>query len=218
MQTKTHLIEVFGLEGSGKTTLIQNTKAELNKRGLSVLVVNPLQFYDPFLRDVFCLIQKVPKKDDTFHKRAEVFLSSYFSFALVNQTLKAHSENCDIVIYDRYLTSHFLNQAAFGEDVSVFQPLFDLLPKPTFAVIIDVPVEVALKRLSSQGGLQPHENEKHFTKARKLHLSLAQKKNYPIIEGTLPKEQQVAEMMRLLENKKIGLKKKSKSFVSIKQT
>lgn len=198
MRKKNNLVEVFGIDGSGKSTVIKKIKSELNKQGFSVLVVNPLQFYDPFLIDVFSLIQKIKKSKEAFHKKAEAFLSTYFSFAFVNQTLKANSENCDLIIYDRYLSSHLLNQACLG-DVSEFQPLFDLLPKPIFSVLIDVPVELAVKRLKKLG--EKAENESNLKKARTAHLEFAKKRRIPILDGSASKIEVFNHLMGLLKTK-----------------
>jgi len=183
------LIEVFGIDGSGKTTLSHNLKNELNDRGLVTQLISPLQLSDPFLHSIRSLVQKVPKSKKLFHQRSESFLAAYFSFAFVDLFLKSCEENLDVILCDRYLNSHCLNQATFGVDLQDFSALFSILPEPKIALMIDVPLEVALSRLYLRGNIKRHEQESFLKKSREMHLEHSIKKNISVLDGTLSRKE-----------------------------
>lgn len=199
MRNRPKLIEIFGIDGSGMTTLSRSLEKQLSVNGRSVRVLTPLHLLDSFPKIVFSLIQRVPKKKVAFHKRAETFLATYFSFALVQQFLESFSNSGDLIICDRYLNSHFINQGAFGEDITDLQPLFELLPQADLALLIDVPVPVAMSRLVQRGGTKPHENKNYLTKSRKLHLEFAKENNIPILDGTQTPELVMRTAIKLLK-------------------
>lgn len=185
------IIEIFGIDGAGKTTLTHNLKSELNDRGILTQIVSPLQLSDPYFKSIRALIQKIPKSKRKFHERAETFFASYFSYAFVDHFLKAYLGNLDVdvIICDRYVNSHFLNQASFGADLTGLEPLFALLPKPTLSLMISLPLEMALSRLNLRGNIQRHEEEEFLRKSQEKHLEFSTKNKIVLLDGALSRKE-----------------------------
>ena len=185
------IIEIFGIDGAGKTTLTHNLKSELNDRGILTQIVSPLQLSDPYFKSIRALIQKIPKSKRKFHERAETFFASYFSYAFVDHFLKAYLGNLDVdmIICDRYVNSHFLNQASFGADLTGLEPLFARLPKPTLSLMISLPLEIALSRLNLRGNIQRHEEVEFLRKSQEKHLEFSTTNNIVLLDGTLSRKE-----------------------------
>lgn len=186
MKTDSFIIEVLGIDGSGKSAVVELLCAELKKRRFTVQALAPLSITSDFIKTVKELSKRVPESENEFHSFKEEFISTYYSYSMINKFLTEYNCNCNFVICDRYISSHLLNQYAFDVSISVLDvlgPLFATLPKASYTVLIDVPVDLALKRIQNP---KPHENKTYLENSRTLHLKWAKDYNIPIIDGFLP--------------------------------
>jgi thymidylate kinase len=87
-----------------------------------------------------------------------------------------------VVIFDRFIWSTYVKYKALGYPVRAISGLY-LLPKPTFALVLDVPVEKSL-RVIDERVAHIHYPSKVLQSEREEYLSIAQKNGYPVIDAT----------------------------------
>ena len=87
-----------------------------------------------------------------------------------------------VVIYDRFIWSTYIKYKALGYPVKPISGLY-LSPKPTFALVLDVPVEKSL-RVIDERVAHIHYPKEVLESERGQYLEIARKNGYPVIDAT----------------------------------
>lgn len=133
------LIVIEGIDGSGKTTLAQRIGKLLSSK-FRVVVTQ-----EPFTEDIKQLLEKYKWKD-------QVLLALLFSADRRIHVEWMRQQSADLVISDRYFFSTIAYQSV-GVDETWLEQLSSVFPRPDMTILLDVPVEVALKSLRVNGTL-----------------------------------------------------------------
>ena len=197
------LIEVCGIDGSGKSTFIQDMKDALCEKGQKVIVLKPLSG-DPavykFLDELDAL--KSSTADPELHKRIDRFKSEYFFLGMLNHKLlidRYISEGYD-VLCDRYVFSYKTYQECFDQSLKEDEVLLSQLPKEKVTFLLTAPVEVAMSRIEAKGIPASYENPVFLGKAQEIFLREAI--DYPHLvhlNGNGTRQSNVDEALSVLE-------------------
>lgn len=132
------LFVVFeGLTGSGKKTHMRLLTEKLRGLGKSVSVLS-FPNYDE-------AIGKLTKKSGLDPSTQALLFAAdrYFHQAKIEELLRKG----DVVLCDRYSYSNYAYQSAAGVDIEWLKEIEKRLIKPHIAFLIDVPVELGIKRV-----------------------------------------------------------------------
>ena len=180
---KAKLVTICGIDGSGKTTLAKNLKKKCIKKGLKTFLVHPLSIQEE-QKDVLRQLRNAsfPSSEEKEKVIGDFLSFCFLRFVLTN--VQEAMEKYDVVICDRYLFSHIVDQACFGNDMKHLEPCFSLLPKPDLSILVDVSVDTALERIGERKNIMVHENREYLGNARLHYLEEAKRSNLTVFDGT----------------------------------
>lgn len=92
-----------------------------------------------------------------------------------------------VVIYDRFIWSTYIKYKALGYPVKPISALY-LSPKPTFAIVLDVPVDKSLRVIDERVS-HIHYPKEVLESERGQYLEIARRNGYPVIQATAPFEE-----------------------------
>ena len=87
-----------------------------------------------------------------------------------------------VVVYDRFIWSTYIKYEALGYPVRPLSAIY-LLPKPLFAIVLDVPVEKSLKVIDGRIA-HIHYPRSVLQHERESYLKIAGENGYPVIDAT----------------------------------
>ena len=178
---KGKFIVIEGTDGSGKKTQAKILCEKLNEAGIN------------------CIVQSFPNYDSPACTPVKMYLNGEFgdigcldayqanSLYAVDRLctmmgLKDHIENGGSIVFDRYVESTMLHQAALIENQEERDEFLDYvndfefgklkLPKPDLVIFLDVPVEVS-KKLADSRGEYKSGNKKDILEQDVSHLTKA---------------------------------------------
>jgi thymidylate kinase len=191
------LVTVSGVDGSGKSTLVAALAARARETGPwpHALVVAPLKGDADLLRRFTALPAPAAGR-----QLREQWLAGYFSLLLTEcgtTTVAAALREGALVIADRWVADHLVNQSYFGADAAAWQPMFDQLPTPDLAVWVDVPVPVAARRVAARAkpGVGSGEDFLRFAAVRFADLAGP---THERVDGTAPTDAAAASLLAKL--------------------
>jgi thymidylate kinase len=88
----------------------------------------------------------------------------------------------EVVVYDRYIWSTYVKYKALGYPMGLLSNLY-LLPKPTYAIILDIPVSRSLEVIGSRPTHIRYEAD-ILSQEREEYLRIASINGYPVIDST----------------------------------
>ncbi len=170
------LLEVSGIDGSGKTTLVSSLSKELAEKGIKAAVISPLRgnvTVYPFLKKLDAMQGKGNPEID---KRIAKFKSCFFLLSLLEmgQQIETLLAENDIVIADRYLFSFKTYQECFKQDEDKEDLLFRDLPKANLTFLLLLPINVALERIGSRDEKADYESYQFLQQAQGIFIREAQ--------------------------------------------
>ena len=148
-QTNGLLITFCGLDGCGKTTMIQHLVSDLETQHIEVfLTKQPTDFVRK--SDIFRTYMDSPDHN-AFDYRSLSLLAASDRVQHSNRIIEPEMKDGNIVISDRYFYSCIANLRARGyaEDEWIYE-IARHIPKPDIAFFLDVPVETAIKRVRNR--------------------------------------------------------------------
>ncbi|MFT4553401.1 MAG: dTMP kinase [Chlamydiales bacterium] len=185
---KAKLVTICGIDGSGKTTLAENLQESCRKKGLKTFLVHPLSIQEEQKH----VLQELRNADFPSIKQKEKVLGDFLSFCFLRNVLtnvQEAMENYDVVICDRYLPSHLVAQACFGNNMRHLKPCFALLPIPDLSILVDVSVDTALERIGARKNIMMHENREYLGNARLHYLKQAKLSKLTVVDGASPPDE-----------------------------
>ncbi|MER6738970.1 MULTISPECIES: dTMP kinase [Streptomyces] len=150
--TSGRLIVVEGIDGSGKSTLCEALRIELEDQGRMAVMVRPLAFDPAAIARVRAGVRFAER---TTGPAEEDVIASHLTYGLLGsietEVLPALATGTDVVC-DRYVWSHRANQQVFGNKLDVFRRVLDCVPKPDLLIHLDIGIAEALHRIGQRGG------------------------------------------------------------------
>jgi len=169
------LIVFEGIDGSGKGTIISEAKKFLVEKGVPaekiLVTAEPTNgFYGKKLRELL-------KTDVNPNVNAQQFLELYVADRKehIEKELVPALQEGKIILCDRYKYSTFVYQSIQGISIEKIRELHKGMLVPDLVFILDVPVDVALERISSDSNRthkEVFEKKDFLEKVRQGFLSL----------------------------------------------
>lgn len=161
------IVALEGIDGSGKTTVGKELEKYLTAKypQLRVLFTS-----EPFTQEITNLIQSHGWKDG-------ILLTLLFSADRAIHVNWIKEKNPDLVIMDRYYLSTLAYQSSLGVDINWIRAVNRYFPKPDLTILLDVPAEIAIRRIKVSDVFNFDEKIRTLEKVRKTYLELAKEDN-----------------------------------------
>ena len=179
------IIAFEGIDGSGKTTVSRKVAVELIKMGYKVTLS-----HEPFRAETTKLLEETAWRDP-------LALALLFSADRALHVREILQREADFHIFDRYYCSTLAYQGALGLNLDWLVQVSSYFPKPMITFILDVPVEVGLKRLRGDS-LSFRRKYETLSKVRELYLKLAPECNGYVIDATKDLNEIIKEVISAL--------------------
>jgi len=164
------LIVIEGIDGCGKSTVAENLKKKLEEKGYKVFLTK-----EPYNIKIRELIREIIEKEHELDEYNGKILALLFAADrhLHQLEIKRKISEGYIVISDRYYHSSFAYQILYkGISIDFIKSITPFLVRPDYVFILDVPIEVAIDRLSIRDKRTKYEEKETLEKVRKNYLSL----------------------------------------------
>ncbi len=147
-KTRGYLITFCGLDGCGKTTMLQRLAEELEKRREVFVTKQPTDFVRN--SDIFRTYMDCPDHS-TYDYRSLSLMAASDRIQHVSKVIVPEMEKGKIVLSDRYFYSCLANLHArgFEKDRWIYEIAQSVI-KPDIAFFFDVPVNTAISRVRSR--------------------------------------------------------------------
>ncbi len=204
---------IDGIDGCGKSTQVKALAESLSRKGHSAVVSkwqDSSYIKHLYIGDLLKRIQEgnvvIPPESRTFLLGADVVYR-------LESKIKPLLQEGRIVIGDRYIYKIIAQGIARGLDRRWLADLFEFVPEPEVKIMLDVPAEVALKRIMAgreisfyEAGLdvlpgsdKPSSFLKFQRRVRREFLTLMEHVGGYIVDGTLPLEEQSRLILNCVE-------------------
>lgn len=202
MRSPLRYIVFEGIDGSGKSTQVSLLCDRLEKFSYTaVRLVEPS--YGQYGTRIRAIMNE--GEDLSIEKQREIFTLDRREHVerKIKPLLVFIEENDSfVIVQDRYYLSASAYQArSEGEMHAVLSEQQSFAPKPDIVFLLDVPVEIAMERLT-RGGMKQSIFEKPdlLDEIRVRYLTLAEEKSEPIqvIDASLPPEEVSQEIREIL--------------------
>lgn len=199
---KGFLIVIEGIDGSGKTTQSKLLFDALSKKGFKIsLSHEPTE--GKFGKEIR---KRIMHNDSARNELYELFIKDRKDH--VKNKINPALNSGEIVIIDRYFISTIAYQGAAGIPINkIIRDHEQFAPMPDLIVILDLPVEEAIKRLSNKRRDSFENNINFLRKVREIYLNMKKilKANIIIIDALRPIEEIhkdiLEHVLKLIKNK-----------------
>ena len=173
-------VALLGIDGSGKSSHSIVTSRWLEERGYRIKLM-------PFHTYLFVERLSSPSSDGRGSGSRRRNPLRPVASLIDNMILQLSSSiGCrvegTVVLYDRFIWSTYIKYEALGYPVRPLSYLY-LLPRPYFAIVLDVPVEKSL-RVIDERVAHIHYPRQVLQHERDRYLRIAAKYGYPTIDAT----------------------------------
>ena len=205
MSGKGKIIYIFGIDGSGKTTLVKNLNEYLKRKKVNVVKYLSKPFFTEEL-------EEVSKSNNTTRRAcfSPLFRGLTWGLDLLKKAddFYYYYEKGYIVLLDRYTLCN-INYTMINtknKHSNMLKMLHEGLPKPDIYIYLDTDIDIAYERVLIRGlTLTPKEIPSNLNKAKQNYESLLQERkvNYKRVNGNLPEEDVLKETISYLD--KVGV-------------
>ncbi len=187
------LIAIEGIDGAGKTTIANFLAEELRKMGYDVVV-----FKEPSNSEYG---KKIKFADKRLSLEEELDHIIKDRIEDVKNNITPALKDGKIVIMDRYYYSNAAYQSARGglNALDILKMNEKIAPKPDLVLLLDLDVEVALKRLESRGKLSIFEDKEYLEKVRKVFLEIADERTV-VVDASKPLDVLKKEVLKMVKS------------------
>lgn len=178
---KGNFIYIFGIDGSGKTSLVYSLQEYLNRvtPGVCVAAVN----HKPFTKELEKVAVSVHKN------RRECFSpllrGSVWGLDLINKAIDMIAPSINVgktVIVDRYDICNKVYTYMNTHDIQIIDRIHVSLPKPDLYIYLDVDWKLAYERIISRGEpMSPKESLPRLQEALKLYEYFIKREQIDIV-------------------------------------
>lgn len=199
-------ITVEGTEGVGKSTNIAFIQQWLSSRGIQLRLTRE-PGGTPLAEEVRELLLK--PRDEKVNEDAEILLVFAARAQHLNTVIKPALESGEWVLSDRFTDATFAYQGAgrgiSWDKITQLENYVQGDLRPDLTLLLDVPVEVGMKRAQKRGALDRFEQEKQvfFEKVRAgYHQRMkAEPERFALIDASVPLDQVQAQIAHILATK-----------------
>ncbi len=171
------LIAIEGIDGSGKTTQCLLLYDALRKKNCDVLLS-----HEPTEGKIGEKIRNLLKKNSDIKSQEVYELFVRDRMEHVNEKIEPALKEGKIVIIDRYFISTIAYQGASGIPIAkIINNHEKFAPMPDLVIILDIPVDEAIKRLSNKRKDLFEKNIDFLQKVREIYLNMKKFLNTNII-------------------------------------
>ncbi|MDP7974698.1 MAG: dTMP kinase [Thermoprotei archaeon] len=172
-----YFIALEGLDGAGKTL-----QAAMLSRKVASLGLGVLSTAEPTDGPVGKLIKEMLVAGQADPRELALLFTADRYQHLRVEVEPALSKGA-VVITDRYFYSTLAYEGAMGVDLDYLRQVNRLARLPDLAVLIDVPVEVALSRISSRRALQLTERGQLLSSVNGIYREMASRGELAVVDG-----------------------------------
>ncbi len=208
-------IVIDGIDGCGKSTQVTLLEKKLSQRGL---VVNVSRWKDSlYIERLYIgdLIKRIHEGSVIIPPEARTFLLGADISNRLESMIKPWLEKGEIVIGDRYIYKIIAQGIARGLNKQWLKTVFKFAPEPDLKILLDVPPQIALKRITNYREISFYEagldvkrgtdKESSFIdfqgKVREELRKLMREEGGVIIDGRLPLLEQSKLIFHYVEEK-----------------
>ena len=199
-------ITVEGTEGVGKSTNIAFIQQWLSSRGIQLRLTRE-PGGTPLAEEVRELLLK--PRDEKVNEDAEILLVFAARAQHLNTVIKPALESGEWVLSDRFTDATFAYQGAgrgiSWDKITQLENYVQGDLRPDLTLLLDVPVEVGMRRAQKRGALDRFEQEKQvfFEKVRAgYHQRVkAEPDRFALIDASVPLDQVQAQIAHILATK-----------------
>ena len=159
------LITFEGIDGSGKTSVIDGVKGQLESKGFKVLVLR-----EPGTTKLGEHIRELIKSDMPRHQTTDLFLFIAARNDMVQQVIIPSLKIYDYILLDRYTDSTLAYQGyGLGYDINVIRTLQLAITKGApidKTIYLDVDIETAKARRASRVSSDKYEMDEFLTRVK----------------------------------------------------
>ena len=161
------LITLFGLDGSGKTTLCENLAKNIKNTGLTVNVIHfkNIDSFPYLLKAKKAANNFIAKKNITDDRKKRNILSAYIFCVKARELVTKSMSQYHLTVIDRYDESALCYHYLRGELYKELYEIYNCLAKADLSVFLDVPPDVCLARLQKRDKLLMHDTKKSLEKS-----------------------------------------------------
>jgi len=171
---------IEGLDASGKTTHARRLVRELRQRGFGAIYTT-----EPSEGEIGNFIRRhVLQRERRVPSTIEALLFAVDRVEHVEGKIKPALEEGKIVVSDRYVYSSLAYQGAAGIDLNWIEEINRHAIRPDLAIYIDVPPEVAVKRIKRRRSVM--ETLQTQQKVRDIYRRLVENGRLTVVNGNKP--------------------------------
>lgn len=201
MRMRGLFICIEGIDASGKTTHSKILVERLRERGIPSRYTK-----EPSEGMIGQLIEKfILKRDSRIHIAIEALLFAADRLNHIEREISPALAKGEIVVSDRYLYSSLAYQGGAGLDLDWIKSINRFAIKPDLAIYIDVPPEIALKRIGGERSVMENLETQRF--AREIYMQMVKDGELILVDGNRVVEEVSQEILdlvvRFLREKKI---------------
>lgn len=186
------LICIEGIDGCGKTTHARLLVENLQKHGYDVLYTT-----EPTSGKIGSFIRRyLLECQERSSSVIEALLFAADRVEHAESTIRPAIKQGKIVVSDRYVYSSMAYQGAAGLDLNWIRMLNRWIVKPDLALFIDVPPEIALKRIRREKSVM--ETLDNQRKVRKVYLKFVEEGSLVRVDGNRSLTEVAAEILNIV--------------------
>jgi len=171
---------IEGLDASGKTTHARRLVRELRQRGFDAIYTT-----EPTEGEIGNFIRRhILQREKRVPSVVEALLFAVDRVEHVESEIKPALEEGKIVVSDRYVYSSLAYQGAAGLDLNWIEGINRHAIRPDLAIYIDVPPEVAVKRIKRRRSVM--ETLQTQQRVRDVYMRLVENGRLIVVNGNKP--------------------------------
>jgi dTMP kinase len=182
-----------GLDGCGKST-----QAEILANWLKSLDKDVILTAEPTKGPIGRFLRKIIQGRVEVAPLAEAMLFAADRCDHLEKLVKPALARGKVVVCERYIYSSLAYQGARGVPEQTIRKLNEQFLRPHLVILLDVPVDVALRRMKKRNLDEFEKNRKFQERVREIYLLLFKKEGLPILDGTLPVPELAEKIKRLV--------------------
>ena len=192
MRKKGAFICIEGLDASGKTTQARRLVRELRRKGFKAVYTT-----EPSPGEIGRFIRTyILQRKRRVPIAVEALLFAVDRVDHLEQKVKPALQEGKIVVSDRYVYSSLAYQGAAGLDLNWIEEINRSVVTPDLAIYIDVPPEVAVKRIKGKRSVM--ERLEVQRKVRAVYLEFVENGRLIRVDGDRPKDEVLRDILAVV--------------------
>ena len=176
---------IEGIDGAGKDTLAVGLAGRLREAGMDVVVTK-----EPTDGPIGEVIRREILRGSLSDPRIAALLFAADRVWHYENVIRPGLSAGKTVVTVRYVESSVAYQGAAGLPIEWIEAI-NPVPRPHLTILLDLPVEEALRRLAARGSTDHMERAPLLARAREIYLARAGKIGAVVLDATRPPDELV---------------------------